>query len=99
MRILPASLLLGLLALPATALAQPSKAVDVQTMATDDCAQARKAGKTCVLSIDDDGTIDGKVPTAGETQIGIIPFGGENSLIRLRHDFIPEILRTAEDID
>ena len=87
------------MALPVTALAQPAKAVDVQTMATDDCAKARKAGKTCVLSIEDDGTIDGMVPTAGETQIGIAPFGGENSLIKLRYDFIPEILKSAEDID
>ena len=43
-----------LVLLPAAALAQPSKAADVTTMATDDCARARQAGKTCVLSIDDE---------------------------------------------
>ena len=74
-------------------------AVDVQTMATDDCAKARKAGKTCVLSITDDEDITGKVPTYDDANTGFIQFGDHDSLIKLRRDFIPEILRTAEDID
>ena len=97
MRILIASVFLA--AAPAVALAQPAKAADVQRMATDDCAQARKAGKTCVLSIDDSDIIDGHTPTIGETSVGIAIWTGNNSLIKLRRDFIPEILRTAEDID
>jgi hypothetical protein len=73
--------------------------VDVQTMATDDCAKARKLNKTCVLSITDDEDITGKVPTYDDQNPGFIQFGDHDSLIKLRHDFIPEILRTAEDID
>ncbi len=96
MRILIVSLLL---ALPVTALAQPAKAADVQTMATDDCAKARKAGKTCVLSITDDDEIVGGVPTYGDAGMALIGFGDHGSLIKLRMDFIKEILRTAEDID
>jgi len=87
-----------LIAIPTTAMAQPSKAADVTTMATDDCARARKAGKTCVLTIDDE-DIEGGAPTAGETKIDVLTFGQMSSLIRLRRDFIPEILKTAEDID
>lgn len=95
MRMILATLLLGALALPATA--QPAT-TDVTTMATDDCARARKAGKTCVLSIDDE-TIEGTVATGnGSTIIGL-DTGRLTSLIRLRRDFIPEILRSAEDID
>jgi len=86
-------------AVPATAFAQPAKATDVQTMATDDCAKARKAGKTCVLSITDDDPITGTAPTYGETGNAMLQFGTAGSLVKVRRDFIPEILRTAEDID
>lgn len=95
MRLLLSALLL---AVPATALAQPTRTADVQTMATDDCARARKAGKTCVLTIEDE-SIVGASPRAGETSLTAIEWGSTSSLIQLRRDFIPEILRTAEDID
>ncbi len=96
MRILIASLLI---AIPASALAQPTKGPDVQTMVTDDCAKARKLGKTCVLSITDDDEILGTTPTYGDTGTALIQFGDHDSLVKLRRDFIPEILRTAEDIE
>ncbi len=96
MRILIASLLL---AVPVPALAQPARAADVGTMATDDCAKAREAGNTCVLSITNDDDIIGSAPTYGETGVALIGFGGHGSLIKLRMDFIQEILRTAEDIE
>lgn len=91
--LLASALLLGLSA------AAFADTVDVSTMTTDDCAKARKAGKTCVLSITDDDDIVGNVPTHGEMTTGIIRFGDHDSLIKVRRDFIPEILRTAEDID
>ena len=92
------TLLALLIVIPATAMAQPSKAVDVNTMATDDCARARKAGKVCELSIEET-DIEGGVPTANETKIDVLHIGKMSSLIRLRRDFIPEILKSAEDID
>jgi len=92
------TLLALLLVVPAAAMAQPSQTTDVNTMHSDDCAKARKAGKTCVLTIDDE-DIEGGVPTAGETKIEVLTFGTMASLIRLRRDFIPEILKSAEDID
>lgn len=98
MRKMLASTLVVSLAIPAVALAQPAKAADVTTMASDDCAKARKAGKTCVLTIEDE-DITGTTPTYGDTNTAIIGFGDHDSLIKLRRDFIPEILRTAEDIE
>ena len=91
-------LIAALVLVPATALAQPAKAADVKTMATDDFARARKAGKTCVLSIESE-PVEGSAPTAGETSLGGITFGDHASLIRIRRDFIPEIMKSAEDLD
>lgn len=77
---------------------QTGATVDVRTMATDDCARARKAGKTCVLDIGEE-TIEGQVANGtGEGFTGL-DWGTATSLIRLRRDFITEILRSAEDID
>lgn len=87
-----------LLAVPASALAQSPKTADVQVMATDDCARARKAGKTCVLTIEGE-DIGVDRPSTDETALTAIQWGRVDSLIKLRRDFIPEILRTAEDID
>ena len=85
---------LFLTAIPLTAAAD---APDVGKMSTDDCARARKLNKTCVLTIEDE-QIEGGAPRAGEVTITAVDWGRAGSLIRLRRDFIPEILRTAEDL-
>lgn len=84
------------LAIPAT-VAADDKSVDVQKMSSSDCAKARAQNKTCVLTIEEE-AVDGKVPTLTETSVVVNPFGRHGSLIRLRHDFIPEILKSAEDL-
>lgn len=71
---------------------------DASRMATDDCARARKQNKTCVIDMGKE-DIQGSTPTAGGAAIGIISFGKAESLIRIRKDFIVEILKSAEDID
>ncbi len=89
-------LLVGLvvtLATVAPALAEP----DVQRMTSDDCARARAQHKTCVLSIEDEG-VEGSVPRSGETTVSLVTFTHASSLITLRRDFIPEILKTADDL-
>lgn len=86
------------LTLVAPALAdEAGSGAGVETMASDDCARARKAGKVCELTIEDE-TIEGGVPSAGEINVGIVKFTRSTSLIRVRKDFIPEILKTAEDL-
>jgi hypothetical protein len=93
MRTILAAVVLTLAVSPAAADPTP----DVQKMVSDDCARARKQNKTCVLSIEDE-LIEGDKPTAGETTILVSQFVTHSSLIRLRRDFIPEILKTAEDL-
>ena len=88
-----------LMAVPVPSLAQPARTADVQTMASDDCARARQAGTTCVLSIAEDDDIIGSTPTHGDTGTALTQVGRHGSLIQLRLDFIEAILRTAEDIE
>lgn len=70
---------------------------DVKKMATDDCAKARKANKTCVIDMGND-IIDVDLPKNTGSMIDVISYKGHQSLIRVRTDFIPEILKSAEDL-
>lgn len=79
-----------------TAIAHADTA-DVKKMATDDCAKARKANKTCVIDMGND-VIDVDLPKNTGSMVDVIGFKGHESLIRVRRDFIPEILKTAEDL-
>src|SRR5262249_39794046 len=91
-RILLATLLL---AAPSIALADPT--ADVKKMNTDDCAKARKANKTCVISIEGI-DVEGVTGRGGIDNVPIPIPGTHASLIRFRRDFIPEILKSAEDL-
>ena len=86
-----------LLVAPALASADSDRTPDAVKMKSDDCARARKQNKTCVLDMGKE-DITGNSPTAGGAAIGIIKFGKADSLIRIRKDFIVEILKTAEDL-
>jgi len=97
-------LFLATLLTPALAFADPtpapqSRITDARQMHTDDCARARKQGKTCVIDMGKAEDITGNSPTAHGVSVGVIQPGKQPSLIRLRKDFIVEILKTAEDID
>lgn len=95
MRPLLAAFLLSLAALPAAA--DPSPTADVSKMATDDCARARKVKKDCVLSMDAH-EVGGDTPRATGSTVTVLPSSKSASLIRYRRDFIPEILKSAEDL-
>lgn len=102
MRTVAAALMLTAVVLPTSVSADPNPRTDatrtdVTKMVTDDCARARKAGKTCVLDVPPE-DVNGQTPTAGDVGIRILRFWTEASLIRIRHDFIPEIVKTAEDL-
>lgn len=90
-------LLVLALAVPTLAAADPTPPSDVTKMHADDCARARKQNKTCVLSIESE-DVQGERPAGSETTILVNPFGDHASLITLRTDFIPEILKSAEDL-
>ena len=87
-------LLAAVILVPSLALADTP---DVQKMKTDDCARARRQNKTCVLDMGTE-TLEG---TAGKNEgerVDIISFGKATSLIRIRRDFIAEIIKSAEDL-
>ncbi len=90
-------LLSGILLLAASTAALADAPSDVKKMNTDDCAKARSQNKTCVINIEGI-DVEGGNPTAGDSPITFKGFDKMGSLIRLRKDFIPEILKSAEDI-
>jgi len=87
-----------LVLVPTYALAQPASTSDPQKMHTDDCARARKLGKTCVLDIPAE-EIEKGVVRPDTTMVDARDFSDHKSLIRIRTDFIAEILKSANDID
>jgi hypothetical protein len=82
---------LGSLSL-ASAQAQAQSAEDT---AQNDCSRARALGKQCVLTIGAEEVTGGVLKPEGEV-LSPRTFVSAGSLIRLRHDFIPEILKSAE---
>ena len=99
-------LLAALLLAPSLASAQntktPAKPAPAPTVtsstSTDDCARARKAGKTCELTIEEE-QVEGTNVTPGGVGINVRQFASLNSLIHIRKDFVAEIVKAAEDID
>jgi hypothetical protein len=74
--------------LPALAAAEPRDG---------DCALARRAGKPCVLDLPAE-EVTGDKASADDVATRILVFATERSLIRVRHDFLPEIVKAAEDL-
>ena len=92
--LLVTALLLG----PALAAADPSPIRAAGAMHTDDCARARTQNKTCVIDMGKAEDITAEQPSTDEVRIDVTQFGESTSLLRLRRDFIVEILKTAEDL-
>jgi hypothetical protein len=82
---------------PPLVAADPTPARDVRQLVAGDCARARQAGKTCVLDIPAE-ELTGDRASASDVALHIRVFGTQSSLIRVRHDFIPEIVKAAEDL-
>lgn len=64
----------------------------------DDCARARAQHKDCVIDIAGGEEIDGNAPAATDTMINFLKWTKSQSLIHLRRDFVPELVKTAEDL-
>lgn len=82
---------------PSLVAAEPAPARDVRQLVSDDCARARAAGKTCVLDIAAE-ELTGDRASADDLALRLLVFGAQRSLIRVRQDFIPQIVKTAEDL-
>ena len=94
MRFLLAAMLVLPVLVPITASAQTRTP---EQMKSDDCARQRKLGKTCVLDMKEE-TIEAGAGKGEGTRIDILGFGKAGSLIRIRREFIAEIIKTAEDL-
>lgn len=96
MRIFIASLLLVSIPAVADPAAKPP-AQDARQMHADDCAKARAANRACVIDMTGE-QLDGTSPIAGGIATTVIKFTQSGSLIRIRREFIEQILKTAEDL-
>ncbi len=78
--------------------AAPASVAAPAAVAADDCSRARTLGKTCVLTLGAEEVQGGVMRPQGE-QFAPRPFSPAGSLIRLRRDFVPEILSSAAAVD
>lgn len=74
-----------------------SRTPDAAQMHTDDCARARAQNKTCVLDIGAD-SVEGNVQTPNGTATEALRLGRSSNLMRIRREFVEQILKTAEDL-
>lgn len=87
----------------AVSVAQPNPGADAPVPAArgreakpaSDCARAARLGKPCVLTMEDE-TITGERPASDGARLAVLGFGKHASLIRLRYDFLNEIVRAAD---
>jgi len=77
--------------------AAPAKPAVETNRDTGDCARQRAAHKDCVLDMGNE-TLEANAPVATDAMINFIKWTKSQSLITLRRDFIPEIVKTAEDL-
>lgn len=88
-------LLFAFLLVPALASAGPAKTAEQKH--TDDCAAARKANRTCVLDMGKE-DVTGTSPLASGIGVASLKLDKQPSLLPIRHDFIVEIIKSAEDL-
>jgi len=62
-----------------------------------DCARARRAGRTCELTIEPE-AVDGSRPDPDDIALRGRWFEPAGSLLTLRRDFISEIVQAADDL-
>jgi hypothetical protein len=86
-------------ALATAAAADPPKpaARDAKTMHDDDCARARAQHRTCVLTIGGE-DVGASPPTATGSTIRVVTTPKQPSLVRVRRDFIVQIIQSADDL-
>ena len=84
------------LADPAPAAPAPAPTAEKEAPPSGDCARARAHNQTCVLDMGGE-SVDGNVAKNTGLDTTIATFSKHGSLIHIRRDFIPEIVKTAED--
>ncbi|GAB4509867.1 MAG: hypothetical protein Tsb0020_26630 [Haliangiales bacterium] len=82
---------------PLAASAQTSS-LRPQTSAQDDCAKAKRAGRTCQITFEDGDSIDGNRAAGSRDHIRGRSELVFSNLIKVRQSFRPEIIYAAEDL-
>jgi hypothetical protein len=91
------ALLLSATAFADPAVPPPNKPVVETSRDSGDCARQRAQHKDCVLDMGGE-SLEANAPVATDAMINFIKWTKSQSLITLRRDFIPEIVKTAEDL-
>jgi len=90
-------LVAALVFIAATAATASAQTESSESLKAQDCKKAREAGKACVLSFE--GTdIEGGVESPDGIVINPRDLSTFGSLIRIRFDFIAEIIRATENL-
>lgn len=82
---------------PAAAQPAAEKTPDLHKLEGSECAKARAQNKTCVISIENEDIV-GENATGDGTGYTALEFPKLGSLIRLRLHFLPEIIRSTDDL-
>jgi hypothetical protein len=100
-RLAALALLTALAAPPVLADPAPAPSPDHRPAATraeaSECARARKAGKPCQLTIEPE-QVGGGRPTPDGTDLRLRRFDPMGSLLRLRMEFIDQIVKAADEL-
>jgi hypothetical protein len=67
-------------------------------MTTDDCAKARAAKRLCKIDMSGE-DVKGGVPSKDGIDTSVPDFVKLGSLLHIRRDYIPEIIKSADDLD
>jgi hypothetical protein len=84
-------------ALADPAAAPPEHPAPTTRAQSGECARARKAGKPCQLTIEPE-QVGGDRPTPDGTDLRLRRFEPMGSMIRLRMEFIDQIVKAADDL-
>ncbi|CAN5266081.1 hypothetical protein BH11MYX1_BH11MYX1_49960 [soil metagenome] len=71
---------------------------DASQMHTDDCARASAQHRACVIDMGTCDEIEGAAANGTGNTVTLTAWTKAGSLIRLRRDFITEIIKSAEDL-
>ena len=102
MKVLELSVLSALLATGSFAYADgtqpPASSSDASQLHTDDCARATAQHRACVIDMGTGDDIEGTAANGAGDAVTLIAWTKAGSLIRLRRDFITELIKSAEDL-
>lgn len=96
-RVAALALLTALAAPPVLADPAPAPSLEHRRAEASECARARKAGKPCQLTIEPE-QVGGDRAAPDGTDLRLRRFEPTGSMIRLRREFLDQIMRSADEL-